>query len=123
MTDSTARALTTSGIPTWTFGDKLRKARDIAGLDQKTFAAQIGITSSSLAAYETGRTSPRFDKAPSIAKSVQMLVGIPYQWFLVDDDSPRGTSPMGSQALTTDYGYAVSPIVNLADHRQARTAS
>lgn len=85
MSTSQAPQHTLGLVPSWTFGDKVRKARDITALGQKEFAEKIGITPSSLAAYETGRTSPRFKDAPVIAKSIQMLTGIPYAWFLVED--------------------------------------
>lgn len=121
MKSSTAHAYATGGIPVWTFGDKIRKARDIAGLDQKAFAEQISVSSSSLAAYETGRTTPRFRDAPQIAKSIQMLTGIPYQWFLVEDDG--GGTPAPSDPATTDYGYEASAPISLADRRAQKAAS
>lgn len=115
MNASQNRAYAPSGIPAWTFGDKVRKARDITGLGQKEFAAKIGVTSSSLAAYETGRTTPRFNDAPTIAKSIQMLTGIPYEWFLVEDDPqpPRTNGP------TTDYGYGDSPVIDITSRIRA----
>lgn len=120
MTSSNAHAYATGAIPVWTFGDKIRKARDITGLDQKAFAQQIDVSASSLAAYETGRTSPRFRDAPQIAKSIQMLTGIPYQWFLVDDEPPTFKGPAASESGTTDYGSVVSPVISLKAARERK---
>ncbi|WP_181130012.1 helix-turn-helix domain-containing protein [Rathayibacter sp. AY1E1] len=69
-------------IPQWTFGDKLRKARTTVGMDQKTFAERVNITPSSLAAYETGRSTPRFRDVHGLAASIELLTGIPRGWFL-----------------------------------------
>jgi len=76
-------------LPVWGFSDKIRKARDLSGLGQKEFAARVNLTASTLAAYETGRSSPRFNDAPALAKRLQLLTGIPADWFLVIDD-PNG---------------------------------
>jgi transcriptional regulator with XRE-family HTH domain len=96
-----------AGIPTWTFGDKIRKARIVSGLQQNAFAAAVGITPSSLGAYETGRAHPRFDKAPKLAKRIEMLTGIPYGWFLVEDSTgpttADGWAPTDSNRRPTDY--------------------
>ena len=48
----------TPRTPEWTFGDKLRKIRTESRLKQGEFAAMIGLTSSTLAAYETGLIRP-----------------------------------------------------------------
>ncbi|UBH06443.1 hypothetical protein K8P10_001954 [Leucobacter sp. Psy1] len=79
-------------IPVWEFSDKIRKARDIAGFGQREFAEQVGLTASTLAAYETGRSTPRFKDAPGLAKRLQLLTGIPADWFLVVDD-PNPAAP------------------------------
>jgi len=39
-------------IPTWTLGDRLRKARTVTGLTQRSFAAQLGISEDSVKRYE-----------------------------------------------------------------------
>ena len=79
-------APTPGTLPVWGFNDKIRKARDITGMGQKEFAASVELTASTLAAYETGRSAPRFGDAPALAKRLQLLTGIPADWFLVIDD-------------------------------------
>lgn len=83
---TTQHAYAPGQIPVWTFADKIRKARDISGESQKDFAARVDVTASTLAAYETGRSTPRFKDAGNLARRLQLATGIPYEWFLVEDD-------------------------------------
>ncbi|BAU32503.1 helix-turn-helix domain-containing protein [Microcella alkaliphila] len=76
-------------VPGWTFGDKFRKARRISGLDQREFAVKLGLTPSTVAAYEGDRATPRLRDVTPLAKSIQMLTGIEHTWFL-EFDAPRG---------------------------------
>lgn len=90
-------------IPVWEFSDKIRKARDTTGLGQKEFAARIDLNPSSLAAYETGRATPRFRDAPALAKRLQLLTGIPADWFLVvDDPNPATPTPPATSSDATN---------------------
>lgn len=79
--DTAAAAAHTLRIPRWTFGDKIRKARSEAGLNQVEFAQRVGLTPSTLAAYETDRTTPRLKNLGTLAKSIEVLTGIPRSWF------------------------------------------
>jgi transcriptional regulator with XRE-family HTH domain len=45
-------------VPQWTLGDRLRKAREIASLNQSEMAEQIGIARNSIANYEGGKYEP-----------------------------------------------------------------
>lgn len=127
MNESAQRAYAYGEIPTWQFSDKIRKAREVAGLGQKAFAERVGITASTLAAYETGRSHPRWKDGPTLAKSIQLLTGIPHEWFLVEDEpqpsGPRngeGWAPWGSNPRPTDYrGY----VSDMSAHRAKRVMS
>jgi transcriptional regulator with XRE-family HTH domain len=46
-------------VPAWTLGDRLRKARESAGLDQAELAAAIGVSKRSVGAAERGESTPR----------------------------------------------------------------
>jgi transcriptional regulator with XRE-family HTH domain len=101
-----------SVLPIWGFSDKFRKARDITGLKQKEFAAKVDLTASTVAAYETGRSAPRFGDAQRLAKRLQLLTGVPADWFLVEDDpnvGPTGFDPMTSTVQTGRLA-TVTPI-------------
>ncbi|TDX78685.1 helix-turn-helix protein [Rathayibacter sp. PhB151] len=75
-------------VPQWTFGDKIRKARTLTGLSQVDFAARVNITASTLAAYETDRTTPRMKNLGTLAKSIELLAGIPRSWFFDFEPAP-----------------------------------
>ena len=49
--------------PTFTLGERLRKARTDARLDQVELAERLGIARNTLSNYETGRSVPTFDIA------------------------------------------------------------
>jgi len=59
----------------WTFGDRIRKARIMVGMNQREFADAIDVAEGSLAAWETDRATPR--DIVAIAKRVEMLTRIP----------------------------------------------
>ena len=46
-------------IPTWTLGERLRKARTDAGHTADTIAAELHVTPQTVRNYETGRTRPQ----------------------------------------------------------------
>jgi transcriptional regulator with XRE-family HTH domain len=48
-----------NGIPTWTLADRLRKARELTGLDQGAFAELAGISRTTVTNYEHGKRAPR----------------------------------------------------------------
>ena len=74
--------------PTWTFGDRVRKARDKAGMNQRDFAAAIGVAEGSIATWETDRSKPR--DIVSVARRIEMLTRIPAAWTLGIDKGPSG---------------------------------
>jgi transcriptional regulator with XRE-family HTH domain len=67
-------------IPEWTLADKLRKARHEAHADQRSFAEQLGVTSSAYAQWEAGRATPR--DVVAIAKAVEAATGVDALWVL-----------------------------------------
>lgn len=46
-------------IPEWTIADRLRKARESAGLEQNALAADLGVSRNTVGNYEGGKVTPR----------------------------------------------------------------
>ena len=76
------------GVPQWTLADRIRKARDFAGLDQGDLAAVTGLSRQTLSNYEHGKT--RASKAS--LKLIAMATGVDRYWLLTGHASgPDGT--------------------------------
>lgn len=81
MTQQSAAGL----IPRWTVGDRLRKARETAGLSQDELAAATGVSRRSISTYESATEAP---KRPVLV-SISLATGVPVAW-LIGDTPPRG---------------------------------
>lgn len=90
-------------IPVFTPGDRLRKARELAGLDQGELSEATGISRSTVSHLE-------LDKAPlksSYVKLWAMATGVPPEWLATGGAS---TDPgNGGASMTTD-GYTHSTL-------------
>lgn len=73
-------ALAEVTIPEWTLGDRLAKARAVAGLNQKEWGERLNVSASTVAAWETDRNRPR-DLAET-AQAIEELTGIDPAWLL-----------------------------------------
>ena len=71
-------------VPQWTLGDRMRKAREHAGLKQTDLARDTGIGRSSIVNYETGRYAP----SRPVLLSWALCTGVPLTWLTGDDDDP-----------------------------------
>jgi transcriptional regulator with XRE-family HTH domain len=72
-----------TGIPQFTRGDRLRKAREIMGLDRSQFADLIGIHRDSVARYEKG-TKVR----PIVLRAWSEVTGVDRAWLEHGDEAP-----------------------------------
>ena len=90
MNAQAAYADATIVIPEWTFADRLRKARSIAGADQRGFAAQLQCTASAYAQWEAGNSRPR--DIVGIARRIELLTRVPAAWLL-DLEGPQAPLP------------------------------
>lgn len=77
-------------IPTWTLGDRLRKARESAGYEQLAFAEATGIARATISAAERGHRRP----IKSNLRVWAMATGVPLTWLETgegpSDDGPSG---------------------------------
>ena len=71
---------TVDSLP-FTMGDRLRKSREHAGLEQKELAKIFGVTSGTISNWERGRGYPRGDQADICEKWAQ-LTGVSAQWLM-----------------------------------------
>lgn len=77
--------------PTWTFQDRLRKAREHAGMTQSELAEATGVSLNSLNRYEKGQRSPANDVVSAIAQATN----VPLEWFYQDESAQPPTAPTG----------------------------
>lgn len=56
---ATITPISPAALPKWTVADRLRKAREDAGLDQADLADRIGVARSTISNYEGSKTNPR----------------------------------------------------------------
>lgn len=64
-------------VPEWTLGDRLRKARETADLEQIELARDIGVSRNTVANYERGKTTAR--RPVVLAWAVRC--GVPIEWL------------------------------------------
>lgn len=83
-------------IPAFTIGDRLRKARELTGLDQDPFAHEIGVSRGTVSNYERA-VSPEGLKKPYLM-AWAMRTEVPLEWLMTgkvpgdgggDGDTPR----------------------------------
>jgi transcriptional regulator with XRE-family HTH domain len=89
-----------AGIPAWTVGDRLRKAREHAGLKQSDLANEIGISRASAVNYESGRYEPH----RPVILAWSDVCAVPFEWLCHGDLRPCDFKPRGISA-----GQGIAP--------------
>lgn len=87
----TTATTATGFVPEWTITDRLRKARELTGLDQETFAKDIGASRGTVSNYERGSKTHQ----KSVLMTWAMRSGVPLEWLLT------GRSPSTSEPEST----------------------
>lgn len=109
MTASTV----TPAIPQWTLGDRLRKAREHAGMEQGELAHRIGVSRGTVSNYELGRGQ----RPPKVVvlRAWAHECGVPYEW-LVDGFRPTpGMSSPSTRGLISperEYAFAGNVVMD-----------
>lgn len=70
-------------VPQWSVQDRLRKAREHAGLTQLELAESIGVARNSVSNYESGATKPR----QIVLNQWSLATGVPLSWLQLGDDN------------------------------------
>ena len=81
-------------VPHWTISDRIRKAREVAGLRQPELAEAIGVSRATLANTEQGTRDPRRGELIAIA----FATGTDFRW-LETGETPAGPRPDGGEML------------------------
>jgi transcriptional regulator with XRE-family HTH domain len=90
--------------PEWTIADRLRKARESAGLDQGELAERIGIARSTVSNYERGTHTPR----RPIIRLWAEETGVPMDWL-----SPRTDVPLrrSTDLRPSSFGFCEQTVL------------
>jgi transcriptional regulator with XRE-family HTH domain len=73
-------------VPEWTIGDRMRKAREHAGLSQSQLARTASIGRTSIVRYETGLSRPSRVTLAAWA----LRTGVSFEWMCHGDTYPCG---------------------------------
>lgn len=83
---------TTGTVPTWTLGDRLRKARATTGMTTREFAERIGVSHGTITNAEGDKRAVR----PITIKAWAMATGVDVHWLehgtASTNDDPDGAS-------------------------------
>lgn len=98
-------------IPTWDIRDRLRKARETAGLEQSELATVMGVSRQTVSNYEKGHVQPR----RSGLRLWAMATGVPVEWI------ETGCTPSDLNREPTDSGWgALATVVDIDSARSLR---
>ncbi|HXR41759.1 MAG TPA: helix-turn-helix transcriptional regulator [Acidothermaceae bacterium] len=101
-------------IPEWTMGDRLRKAREHAGLQQQELADEVGISRNSISSYELDHTKPQ---RPTLLLWA-LRCGVPLEWIVTgrvtvsDPDGPL-TGRLEVRVLSQELARRLAPRAGL----------
>lgn len=84
MADTMTTDSKDSPTPQWTLGDRLRKARETVGLNQKSLADMIGSKGPTLGGWENDLHKPTLQSVELIADAT----GVPLWWLLGYESDP-----------------------------------
>jgi len=74
-------AMSTNARPEWTFGDRLRKSREDAGLAQAEMAGRFDVSEATISNWETQARKPRSGELDLAHKWEEETRG-PVEWLL-----------------------------------------
>jgi transcriptional regulator with XRE-family HTH domain len=75
--------MTNATLPSWSVGDRLRKAREAAGLEQRQLAEAAGISRATISNAERGVGTPHLNTLQRWAT----VTGVPVAWLLGEVDA------------------------------------
>lgn len=75
--------------PIWTFQDRIRKAREHAGLTQSALAEALGVAAGTIQRWEKGALNPR----PKALEALAEATGVSLDWLLQGDSASPSEAP------------------------------
>jgi len=78
-------------VPVFTEADRMRKARELTGLDRAHFADLVGVSAKTVLNYETGATTRI---KPLVRRAWALATGVSVRW-LQTGETPRPDDPAG----------------------------
>ncbi len=95
--------MTTTHIPVWTLGDRLRKAREDAGFSQVELAEVIGVSRNTISNHELGEG--KRPPTPLLMRAWAAATAVPEEWLrtgTVPTEEPRPRRGQGPVEASTD---------------------
>lgn len=109
-------------IPRWTMSDRLRKARETAGLGQIELSAKAGISRATISAAENGARTP----SRSVVSMWALATGVSLAWLRNGEEPPPagdGSSvvhPPGLEPGTNWHATRFAQVTSIDDARSVR---
>ena len=122
---NTGKALEKNALPI--ICERIRFYRELKRLEQKAFAAQLGVTSNAVSNWECGRSRPDVNLLPAICKALGITLYELYgEAVPADLLSPRERNLLdGYRRLSTGNQYAIDKAIetlSFVQHVQSRPA-
>lgn len=110
------------GVPQFDLHDRLRKAREWAGMEQGELAGALDVSRNTIGNYET-RATTRLK--PLVLKQWAMRTGVPYEWLLTGEvpAGPDDGETGGPGRSRTDDLRGVSTTLSVVQGPWPLTAS
>jgi transcriptional regulator with XRE-family HTH domain len=102
-------------IPTWTVGERLRKAREDAGYTQEQLAQEISVSKRQIIHYE------RNEKMPTRGDFVlwQFATQVPIEWLKTGHTDPDGNGTFPSKLRFGNLQARITPLNRHVDEYAA----
>lgn len=102
--------MTTATTPKWTTGDRLRKAREHAGITVADMAATLGVTRNTITNYEHDRTSVTVDALRRYAAAT----GVDAAWLLAPEDDEIKNRCFSQDQLSLPFALLADELLAAA---------
>lgn len=85
-------------VPQWSLGDRLRKARESAGLNQAELAERLGVARMTVSRSESGSTEPM----RVVVRAWALATGVPLMWLETGEAPAPGGDGASSESLLSE---------------------